>query len=125
MRLPDWPLQQAIFTRLETDLSIPVYDYVPEKSKPPYVVIGDSNNNEDGAKQLVGFETTLLFHIFSSQPGMREVKELSSRVVESLTASLLDVEGWQVRCEYDSNDVAYDTDSRSGVIQMRFNVVEV
>lgn len=78
-------LQSVLYAALTTALGdIPVYDDVPETADTPYVVIGEDHATNIGGKLEPIFEITVSIYVFSTYKGMKEVKELSSQIVDTL-----------------------------------------
>jgi hypothetical protein len=128
MKLPQWPLQVAIYDRLSTDLDVPVYDEVPTKAKPPYVVIGEDTGVGYGHKMANGQEVTITLHVWSETPGMSEVKDLMSQVVDSITDYRLSLgDGWSTTMPaLDMADTMRDPGGyRHGVLRFRCKILEV
>jgi hypothetical protein len=127
VKLPQWPLQVAIYDRLHADLAMPVYDEIPPDAKPPYIVIGEDTGSMYGNKIRAGQEVTETVHIWSDSPGMDKVKIIMSQVVESLTKEPLAVEGFAAtRAQVDMNDTLRDPSGlRHGVLRFRFKILEV
>jgi hypothetical protein len=91
MKIASKQVTQAIYTRLTSGsnkIRWRVYDYVPDRAKPPYVgmgesiLIGDETNKEDGRTRMV---QTL--HCWSIQRTWDEVDDMANDIVESLTVS--------------------------------------
>lgn len=78
-------LQAEIYTVLNQALpEVSIYDDVPETADTPYIVIGEDSVSDGGAKVCEVDEVTVTISVFSSYKGMKEVKELSSRIAEAL-----------------------------------------
>lgn len=97
---PAWPLQTAIFARLNGDttlvttLGAKVYDTVPDGAAFPYVAIGDVTEVFGDTMGKTGRDITVTIHAWSQYPGMKQVKEIASRVDELLDRWLPSVSGW-------------------------------
>jgi len=86
IRLPQLPLQKAVFDRLVAQLApTPVYDDVPEESAFPYVVIGEDTGSDWFSSTWGGREVTLTIHVWSQYRGMKELKTIMEKVVRNLT----------------------------------------
>ena len=78
-------LQAEIYTVLNQALpEVSIYDDVPETADTPYIVIGEDSVSDGGAKVCEVDEVAVTISVFSSYKGMKEVKELSSRIAEAL-----------------------------------------
>ena len=49
-RIPLNALQKALISYLTANEKVPVYDYVPETARPPFMTIGAFNCKEAGTK---------------------------------------------------------------------------
>ena len=79
-------LQSVLYSVLTNALpNMPVYDDVPETADTPYVVIGEDHAINIGGKLEPIYEITASIYVFSTYKGMKEVKELSSQIVEALS----------------------------------------
>lgn len=128
MKLPQWPLQAALQTRLKADLTTPVYDEVPDGTALPYIVLGDDTGSPYGNKLSRGQEVTTTLHIWSKKPGMAEVKKLMDQVVRSVTRESLNLgENFRAtRAAIDINETLRDPNGwRHGVLRFRFKILEV
>lgn len=87
-----WPLQQAIFERLENDpilieMVTAVYDEVEEGAMMPYVQIGDDTTTPYDTKTDYGENTTLTLHAWSAGPGKAEAKRIMGAMLQAITAA--------------------------------------
>lgn len=89
-------LQEAIYTKLSSDLTESVYDEVPQDAVKPYVVVGDDTFNEWGTGSTNGFDTTITIHSWSAYEGRKEVKELQENIYLSLHRKNLSIVGYNV-----------------------------
>ena len=53
-RSPVSPLNKALFERLKSQMTAPVYDYVPAGKKAPYVVLTDTAAESWSTKTVCG-----------------------------------------------------------------------
>ena len=80
-------LQSVLYSVLTTALpDIPVYDYVPETADEPYIVIGEDYKTNIGGKTDPIYEITVSISVFSGYRGMKEVKEISSSILNAVSA---------------------------------------
>lgn len=80
-------LQSVLYSVLTTALpDIPVYDYVPETADEPYIVIGEDYKTNIGGKTDLIYEITVSISVFSGYRGMKEVKEISSSILNAVSA---------------------------------------
>ena len=97
-------LQSAIFARLTGQLGpTPVYDFVPQDSAFPYVVIGADTSVPADTKTNDGQEFTLTIHVWDKAAGRKSVKTTMEAVYTALHNHPLAVTGFStviLRCEY-------------------------
>lgn len=97
---PAWPLQQAVFSRLNGDtalvttLGADVYDHVPDAAAFPYVVIGNVTEGPRDTMGRTGRDLDVTIHVWSQYQGMKQVKEIQNRVDELLDRWAPTVTGW-------------------------------
>lgn len=119
-----WPLQKALFQRLNT-LNIPVYDEVHDLAVLPYIRLGEDTSVYWGSKTFNGEEATHTLHIFSSYKGKKEVKEIISQITEVLDQPLQLESGFVIRLSnVEMAEVFEEDDGRikHGVMRIRFNI---
>lgn len=127
-----WPLQQAIFKRLDSDTAIKakitgVYDYVPQDAELPYVVIGNPIANPFETKTSYGENIPWTLHCYSDYPGKKETIDILNLMVRALTKEPWTVEGFKVnRFQIEPNmrvippaDVGFPY---QGVLNVRFYI---
>jgi len=120
--------QKALYERLRTRLSVPVYDAVPDGAAFPYVTLGEDTAVDWSTKLQAGQEITHTLHVWSRYPGMAEAKQIIDAVVQALTAEPLAVEGFAVVVfRFDWSEVLRDPDgiTRHGVVRFRAKLQEV
>lgn len=122
-----FPLQISLFNRLKNDTSVkvPVYDSVSEGAGFPYITLGEDTVIPNDSKTYDGEEITHTLHVWSTYNGKKEVKEIMSSVLDSLTREPLIVNGFFV--EFSRLDLmqVFETDGtplKHGVIRMRFRI---
>lgn len=126
MKSPLLPLQKAIYNRLKTTLSCPVYDAVPDGAAMPYVTLGEDTGIDWSTKLETGQEVTHTLHVWSSYNGAAEVKEIVDNVIKQITATPLEVTGfYMVMTVLDMVEIMRDPNGyRHGVIRFRFKIQE-
>jgi uncharacterized protein DUF3168 len=121
---PAWALQQALYTRLSGDtalvttLGADVYDHVPDAAAFPYVVIGNVTEGPRDTMGRTGRDLSVTIHVWSQYPGMKQVKEIQSRVDELLDRWAPTVTGWsatQMQQEFFETFMDQDGITRHGV----------
>ncbi|MFE2106637.1 DUF3168 domain-containing protein [Kitasatospora sp. NPDC059463] len=92
------PLQAAVYTQLTTDAELRamvtgVYDYVPEGTAYPYVVIGEAIETPDNRHHGFGRQTVLTLHIWSQYRGYSEALAIGARAMAVLDHQPLTISG--------------------------------
>lgn len=78
------PLQIAVDTALNGNITGEVWDEVPAGTAPPYTVIGDTTERPDDTHTSEGSEETITIHVFSSASSSTEVKGIMAEITTLL-----------------------------------------
>ncbi|BER92689.1 DUF3168 domain-containing protein [Atrimonas thermophila] len=116
-------LQKAIYQRLVSQLSYPVYDSVPDGATFPYIVIGEDIGSDYSTKDFHGGDVVATIHIFSDYKGAKEAKEIADAVVETLNDDI-NIENLSLASLRLENLRVFEEPERiwHAVVQMRFKV---
>lgn len=127
-----WPLQQAIFKRLDEDTALKakvtgVYDRVTADTPFPYVTIGEPIASPFETKTSYGENIPWVLHCYSLYPGKKEASEILNLMVRSLTKEPWIVEGFKVtRFNIEPNmrviDPPDDGFPYHGILNVRFYI---
>lgn len=115
-------IQTAVFTRLNSQLTTPIYDDVPQNAAFPYVVVGDDTSIALDDDCGNGFESTVTIHVWSIYSGRKEVKTIMGNIYNALHRYDLPISnGYTIATNYDYQDTFLDPDgvTRHGVIRFR------
>lgn len=125
-RSPIAELNKALYCRLSSRLTAPVYDYVPIGKAAPYVVLTDTNAQDWGAKTIAGAEVSVTIKIISEYQGDKEVAELADAAIAALQTSALEVENdWSiVLSSIDKHTVERLDTHREATIQYKFIMID-
>jgi hypothetical protein len=118
-------LQAAIYTRLDSQLTVPVYDHVPQDAAFPYVTIGDDTSVQWDTDTNKGSTDTLTIHAWSRFAGRSQVKAIMKSIYSALHIYNLDITGAStVLCQWEFGETFLDPDgvTRHGV--MRFRIIQ-
>lgn len=126
-------IQSAVFTKLNANLTVPVYDNAPQVVDAaegfPYVTIGEDTINEWDTDDTIGGNVTVTIHTWSRYPGRKETKEIQSEVDAALNrATDLTYAGYHfLGCDHISSDSFLDADglTRHGVQSFRIYIERV
>jgi undecaprenyl pyrophosphate synthase len=129
MALHSWPLQQAIYSTLnsasitgEGSVSVAVYDDVPEGSSYPYITIGEETSNNISVKGRDAHEHTLTMHVWSQYRGRKEIKTIMQQIYSNLHDNDISVSGASLvnlKQEFETTLTESDGITRHGVIRFR------
>lgn len=123
-------IQRTIFDKLTTDLSVPVYDHVPQAADPsddsafPFVTVGEDTFTPFDTDNSIGFTVECTIHVWSRKRGRKETKEIQTEIYNSLHRAELTVTGYHcIGIDHIFADSAMepDTITRHGV--QRFTVL--
>lgn len=125
-RSPVSPLNRALYDRLKGAMTTPVYDYVPNGKKAPYIALTDTTARGWYSKTISGAEVRATVKILSEQQGDKEVAGLADRAITAVTASpLVLTEDWRVvRTEIEQHSVERQEAFREATIQFKFIIID-
>lgn len=117
-------IQTAIYTRLSTQLTTPVYDDVPQGSEYPYTVIGDDTSIAWDGDTFLGAESTLTMHTWSRYSGRSEVKQIMADIYSALHRhDLVIQDAHTVTCEWEFEETFLEADGETRHGVQRFRVI--
>lgn len=90
-------IQKLIYEKLTT-LGYTVYDYVVEDAAFPYVRIGPTDSSNNNTKTTRGKKIKQYIDVFSNYKGTKEVKEITSDIVNELDG--LSADGYTFTLDY-------------------------
>ena len=125
-RSPVSPLNKALFERLKSHMSVPVYDYVPVGKKAPYVVLADTTAESWSTKTVSGAEVMATIKVYSEYQGDKEVAQLCDRVIAAIrNQPLFLTDGWQVvLASVDSHSVERLESCREATVTFKFTIID-
>lgn len=115
-------IQRAVFARLADQLTVPIFDDVPQGAPMPYVVIGEDDSEPWDTDDSLGLDTDITIHVWSEYSGRKEVKDIMGQIYAALNRHELAVDGMHtVDCIFEYQDSFLDPDgvTRHGVIRFR------
>jgi hypothetical protein len=109
---PSLALQEAIFARLQAEVSCPIYDGAPLNAEMPYVSIDREVSVNSSPISGRKRETRLLYlSIWSDAVGQAEVKRINGEVIAALDERRLPLEvGRAVSVRIEQADAQRDAD---------------
>jgi len=109
-----WSLLKALFQHLDGALSVPVYSAVPPDAAYPYVEIGDENGDDNSTHSGTATDRVVMLHVWSSQPGKREVYQILGEIKTALHRQRLTLDTgrlWDL--QYRSHQITRDMDGQT------------
>lgn len=108
-------VQQKLFSALDKDAKLKksvrgVYDYVPEKTKTPYVTFGQTNSSSADNKTGEGEKIIATIDIWSENKGRKQVVDIMKQIEDIVkTEIVLDTADviWQKTLSREVAEVAY------------------
>jgi hypothetical protein len=89
-------LQAAVVDHLRTVLQVPIYDYVPEGTAIPYVVISSVSVVPYRMKVVAAVDVDLVIDYWSLYAGFAETETVMDTIIQALTGQALVVQGANV-----------------------------
>ena len=123
-------LQKAIYGALNTFISVPVFDHVPQKTPYPYVAIGEDNFSDWSTDDKNGFQATVNIHVWdrpegsSGGRGKVVTKEIQGEIYNILQRSNFPIGDYgNAGMSYEYSDCFMDTDGITYHGVQRFRVL--
>lgn len=117
------PVQRAVFTRLDAELTCGVHDLVPEGAAYPYVVIGEATDTPDNAHDRYGHDSTVTLHVWSTYHGTTEALGIAGELIGLLDHQPLVVDGFDtVAVRHRQTVVMRDPDADLRHVVVRFAI---
>ncbi|CAL9457158.1 hypothetical protein SUDANB15_02543 [Streptomyces sp. enrichment culture] len=85
---PLLPLQRTVYQTLSASLSVPVYDFVPEKVRGNYVVIGEAVERPDNVHGAHGSDIQHTFHVVVDGEGFSAALAIVDEISQTLDHQL-------------------------------------
>ena len=125
-RSPVSPLNKALFDRLKSQMTVPVYDYVLAGKKAPYVVLTETTAESWNTKTLSGAEVRATIKVLSEYQGDKEVAEICDRAISAIRSQPLTLTGgWQVvLSSVDSHTVERLDTHREATVTFKFTIID-
>lgn len=115
MANPGFALQKALYERLTTELSVPVYDAVPADTPYPYVTIDrEVAQNTSPISGRRRKQRLIYLSVWSAHQGQAEVKRILGEIEDALDERRLPVdEGRTVSVRVIASDTNREPDGRT------------
>jgi len=99
-----------------------IYDYIPEKAKMPFVVIGDDSAVTFKTKTFMGYETTSVIYVWGQERSMAKVKNLLETLSNLLSVDIGDYEFHAVSAISAKRE---SVEYVKGTIEVKYRLTEV
>ena len=125
-RSPVSPLNKALFERLKSQMTAPVYDYVPAGKKAPYVVLTETTAESWNTKTVSGAEVMATIKVYSEYQGDKEVSEICAGAISAIRSQPLTLtDRWQVvLSSVDSHTVERLDTHREATVIFKFTIID-
>lgn len=125
-RSPVSPLNKALYERLKSQLTAPVYDYVPAGKKAPYVVLTDTTAESWSTKTVCGADVMATFKVYSEYQGDKEVAEICDGAILAIQSEpLVLTDSWQVvLTSVNSHSVERLDTHREAAVTFKFTIID-
>lgn len=128
---PMAPVQAAVLQRLKGDATLSglitgVYDYLPEETPFPYVMVGEATEVPGNAHDRYGRETVVTLHVWSQYRGYAQALKIGARVTALLDHQPLTITGLDhVVTRYEFSQTLTDPESPGNIrhLVLRYRVV--
>lgn len=97
MPFNSFSVRAALFSRLDSQVTPPIYSYVPQNSAYPYVRIGDISATTQDTKTTEMQEYSVTIHTFSKdKASSAEIEQLQASIYAAIHNYALAVSGYNV-----------------------------
>lgn len=125
-RLPNNAVQKALLLFLKANVTIPVYDYVPEEASLPFITLGAINVQDKSTKVEDMTHVSIQIHIWSHYKGRYEINVLAEKLIHLLTSEQLDLgieDFWSLSQSVDFYETYPEEDNGySGVLTFEMDI---
>lgn len=118
----------AVYTKLNTDATLKamvtgIFDYVPEGTDYPYVVIGEATETPENSHDRFGRSQVITLHIWSNDRGFKKAQAIASRIHALLDHQALTVSGQNtISVRYEFSQTLIDPNPNLRHIPIRFRI---
>lgn len=131
MTHPALALQTEVYTKLIAHMPLTtllggelVFDDLPPKKKPPYIVFGDSTHNDWSTGSENGMEHFIALNIWSRQNGRKQVLQISDEISSALVSVNPEIDGhYLVNLTHEITEVKRDKDTGYFTASVTFRAV--
>jgi hypothetical protein len=119
-------IYSAIYNKLDTDLTTPVFGHVPENEDGfPFVVVKPLESNNNDTDLETGFSSVVQIESYSRYRGSKEVSDLATSVYNSLhRVALPDTISYGISTiQQEFSNILTESDGLTRVSVQRFRVI--
>lgn len=115
-------VEAAVFEALNGNLTVPVYQHVPEDTPPPVVIIGDIEASPLETKGDSDRQVSLTITTVIQAEQRKPVLDIQEEIVAALDGASLVKDAWQVRPFLESEDAVLLPDGAHYVGTSRYTI---
>ena len=119
-------IYSAIYNKLDTDLTTPVFGHVPENEDGfPFVVVKPLESSNNDTDTETGFDAIIQIEAYSRYRGSKEAADLQKQVYDALhRVTLGDTDSYGVSTmQQEFSNIVTDSDGLTRVGVQRFTVI--
>lgn len=111
-----WELQHSLYQTLVADAELTsllggekIYDFTPERTRPPYITIGMTLEQDWSTSTEEGREHLVTLHSWASNNGRKTVAEISSKIQQIITNASLTMSNHKlINLVFEFNEIRRD-----------------
>lgn len=117
----NWELQQSIYQTLSSDTALSallggakIYDYVPQRTRPPYITIGMSMEQDWSTSTENGREHIITLHSWTENRGQKQARQIITEIQKIMTQASLSMTGHNlINLVFEFNELRRDPDGET------------
>jgi len=117
----NWQLQEAVYSALASDPALTsllggtkIYDFTPQRTKPPYITIGMSQERDWSTSTEEGREHIVTLHSWSDNRGRAKADLILETIKEIMTTASLSLANHElINLVYEFSEIRRDRDGDS------------
>lgn len=117
----NWELQQSIYQNLTEDTSLlsllgaaKVYDFVPQRTRPPYITIGMSLEQDWSTSTESGREHIVTLHSWTENRGQKQARQIMAQIQTVMSEVSLSLPNHNlINLTFEFNELRRDPDGET------------
>lgn len=117
----NWQLQQSIYQNLTEDTSLlsllgaaKVYDFVPQRTRPPYITIGMSLEQDWSTSTESGREHIVTLHSWTENRGQKQARQIMAQIQTVMSEVSLSLPNHNlINLTFEFNELRRDPDGET------------